>query len=92
MNGLLEVARRRGLAVELVDLRNSGDTAGGRNRVVGYGAFAFREAEAAPCLSARIAGAVLVAIAREAIGERLGLAVARDRDERRGSPRRPRRS
>jgi AmmeMemoRadiSam system protein B len=27
--------------VELVDLRNSGDTAGDRDRVVGYGAFAF---------------------------------------------------
>ena len=43
INGLLEVARRRGLAPELVDLRNSGDTAGGRDRVVGYGAFAFHE-------------------------------------------------
>lgn len=47
INGLLEVARRRGLAAELVDLRNSGDTAGDRDRVVGYGAFAFREAASA---------------------------------------------
>jgi AmmeMemoRadiSam system protein B len=30
--------------VELLDLRNSGDTEGDRDRVVGYGAFAFREA------------------------------------------------
>jgi AmmeMemoRadiSam system protein B len=44
INGLLEVARRRRLAAELVDLRNSGDTAGDRDRVVGYAAFAFREA------------------------------------------------
>lgn len=44
-NGLLEVARRRGLEVALVDLRNSGDTAGGRGQVVGYGSFVFREAE-----------------------------------------------
>ena len=44
VNGLLEVARRRGLAAQLLDLRNSGDTAGGRSQVVGYGAFAFREA------------------------------------------------
>lgn len=43
INGLLEVARRRGLSPELVDLRNSGDTAGGRDRVVGYAAFAFHE-------------------------------------------------
>lgn len=41
INGLLEVARRRGLVPELVDLRNSGDTAGDRDRVVGYAAFAF---------------------------------------------------
>lgn len=38
--GLLEAARRRGLHVELIDLRNSGDTAGPPDRVVGYGAFA----------------------------------------------------
>ena len=43
VNGLLEIARRRGLEVELVDLRNSGDTAGGRNQVVGYGSFVFHE-------------------------------------------------
>ena len=43
INGLLEVARRHGMAAELVDLRNSGDTAGGHDRVVGYGAFAFTE-------------------------------------------------
>ncbi len=43
VNGLLETARRRGLESELLDLRNSGDTAGDRSRVVGYGAFAFSE-------------------------------------------------
>jgi len=42
--GLLLVARRRGLKITLLDLRNSGDTQGGHDRVVGYGAFAFREA------------------------------------------------
>jgi AmmeMemoRadiSam system protein B len=42
VRGLLEVARRRDLDVELLDLRNSGDTAGDRSRVVGYGAFALR--------------------------------------------------
>jgi AmmeMemoRadiSam system protein B len=38
---LLLAARRRKLSAELVDLRNSGDTAGDKGRVVGYGAFAF---------------------------------------------------
>jgi AmmeMemoRadiSam system protein B len=32
--------------VAIVDLRNSGDTAGGLDRVVGYGAFAFTEPDA----------------------------------------------
>lgn len=43
INGLLLEAKRRHLRPELLDLRNSGDTAGDRNRVVGYGAFAFFE-------------------------------------------------
>lgn len=42
--GLLRVARRRGLQAHTVDLRNSGDTAGPRDQVVGYGAFAFEPA------------------------------------------------
>lgn len=41
VNGLLIVAKRRGLTVQTLDLRNSGDTAGPRDRVVGYGAYAF---------------------------------------------------
>jgi hypothetical protein len=40
LNGLMLVARLRGLEVEALDLRNSGDTSGDRSRVVGYGAFA----------------------------------------------------
>lgn len=44
VNGLIEVSRRKGLHAKLLDLRNSGDTAGDRSRVVGYGAFAFTEA------------------------------------------------
>ncbi len=43
INGFLTVARRRGLRPELLDLRNSGDTAGDKFRVVGYGSFAFSE-------------------------------------------------
>lgn len=43
VKGLLEVARRRGLSVETLDLRNSGDTQGPKSQVVGYGAWAFWE-------------------------------------------------
>lgn len=40
MSGLLAIARRSHMQVRLLDLRNSGDTAGSRDRVVGYGAYA----------------------------------------------------
>jgi AmmeMemoRadiSam system protein B len=43
VNGLLLAARHKGLKPHLLDLRNSGDTAGDKSRVVGYGAFAFTE-------------------------------------------------
>jgi len=41
IQGLLLAARRHGLRPETLDVRNSGDTAGPRDAVVGYGAFAF---------------------------------------------------
>ena len=42
VNGMLQAARRHRLQPELLGLCNSGDTAGERNRVVGYAALAFR--------------------------------------------------
>nr|WP_269525230.1 AmmeMemoRadiSam system protein B [Coraliomargarita parva] len=39
LNGLLCEADKQGLTVHTLDLRNSGDTAGDRSRVVGYGAW-----------------------------------------------------
>jgi MEMO1 family protein len=77
VNGLLMVASRRGLRPELLDLRNSGDTAGDHSRVVGYASIGFLEA------SARVAkrepnradarGTVLIPLARNAIGGIFGL-------------------
>jgi AmmeMemoRadiSam system protein B len=43
INGLLLAAQARGLEPRLLDLRNSGDTAGDKSRVVGYASFAFHE-------------------------------------------------
>jgi MEMO1 family protein len=40
VKGLLLLARRKGMTIETLDLRNSGDTAGTRDQVVGYGAWA----------------------------------------------------
>ena len=84
INGLLRVARRRGLAPRLLDLRNSGDTAGDRSRVVGYAAIAFEPAGDASASrrdtdtaanagddDARL-GAALLGQARRAIAEALG--------------------
>ncbi len=39
ISGLLKLAREKSLSVTTIDLRNSGDTAGDKNRVVGYGAY-----------------------------------------------------
>jgi AmmeMemoRadiSam system protein B len=47
VRGLLVAAKRRGMRVETLDLRNSGDTAGSRDQVVGYGAWMFIEPAAA---------------------------------------------
>jgi AmmeMemoRadiSam system protein A len=71
---LLTVAKRRGLAVETLDLRNSGDTAGPRDRVVGYGAWAFTERRPSPSVLAGQGdadieryGPLLISLARSAI-------------------------
>jgi len=70
LNGLLAVARSKGLSIERLAACNSGDTAGGKARVVGYSAFALYEGEAP---SAAAAGRTLIDIARGAIANGLGL-------------------
>ena len=45
INGLVVAAQHKGLHAQLLDLRNSGDTAGDKSRVVGYAAFAFAGGE-----------------------------------------------
>jgi AmmeMemoRadiSam system protein B len=44
VNGLLLAARRHGLRPRLLGLCNSGDTAGDKDRVVGYASLSFTEA------------------------------------------------
>ncbi|MGZ8158019.1 MAG: AmmeMemoRadiSam system protein B [Methylobacter sp.] len=39
VSGLLKLAREKSLSITTIDLRNSGDTAGDKARVVGYGAY-----------------------------------------------------
>jgi len=68
--GMLIAAKRKGLAPKLLDCRNSGDTAGDKNRVVGYASF-----ELAPRSLSYGAehGRKLLQIARASVGEALGL-------------------
>jgi hypothetical protein len=47
LRGLLASAHEHDVTAALLDLRSSGDTAGPRDRVVGYGAFAFATASGA---------------------------------------------
>lgn len=70
LNGFLAAARARGLSAELLDARNSGDTAGGRDRVVGYASFAFWEGKRD---YDQAHGGTLLGLARGAVGEALGL-------------------
>ena len=43
MRGLLKLAQEKNMSIQTVDVRNSGDTAGTKDRVVGYGAYALFE-------------------------------------------------
>ena len=43
IRGLLRLAAKIGLKAATIDLRNSGDTAGEKHQVVGYGAYVFEE-------------------------------------------------
>jgi AmmeMemoRadiSam system protein B len=45
VSGLIVAAQKHHLTAHLLDLRNSGDTAGTRDQVVGYASFAFTEEE-----------------------------------------------
>jgi hypothetical protein len=72
VNGLLLAAKRHGLFPQLHDLRNSGDTAGDRSRVVGYASFGFYPADAS---ASENPGDILIPIARTAIGNMFGLAI-----------------
>ncbi len=68
LNGLLGLARKKGLTIRRLAVCNSGDTAGGRGRVVGYSAFALDEGDK---VSREDAGRTLIGMARAAIGARL---------------------
>lgn len=83
VNGMLIAARRRGLRAIALDVRNSSQTAGDPDRVVGYASFAFVPAEAASLADAPgeaaaplndAQGETLLRLARGAIASALGVA------------------
>jgi len=69
LNGFLALARRKKLKARLLAACNSGDTAGSRDRVVGYSAFALHEPGGE--VSPDEAGRTLLGLARAAIESRL---------------------
>lgn len=69
LNGLLALAVRKKLSIRLLAACNSGDTAGSRDRVVGYSSFALHEPGAD--VSLQSAGETLLGMARAAIHSRL---------------------
>jgi len=73
VNGLLLAARRHRLHPVVLDVRNSSDTAGDPDRVVGYAAFAF-EAAADTDQPDTEKGATLLKLARSEIASKLGQA------------------
>jgi len=73
LGGALLAARAHGLAPRLLDLRNSGDTAGDRSRVVGYCTIAFEPLERPGTSEDDALGAALISRARNAIAGALGL-------------------
>jgi len=76
INGLMVLARKHGLKPHLLDVRNSGDTAGTKDRVVGYAAFAFTEdGEKLPSLHEE-KGRILLTLARNVIAQKLGYAMS----------------
>ena len=79
VNGLLLEARARGLSPRLLDQRNSGDTAGDKNRVVGYASFAFYPANAqrGGANASKPDGNLMISLARAAISSRFGLRIFR---------------
>ena len=71
VNGLLLAARKHGLHPVVLDVRNSSQTVGDPDRVVGYAAFAF-QAEASPDQPDADKGATLLKLARSEIASKLG--------------------
>ena len=45
LGGLLQIAKTRQMLINILDQRNSGDTAGSKDRVVGYGSYSFHDAD-----------------------------------------------
>lgn len=72
ISGLILAAQRHDLTPHLLDLRNSGDTAGSRDQVVGYAAIAFTQEERPTLMENHEQGRTLVELARSSIAEQFG--------------------
>jgi AmmeMemoRadiSam system protein B/AmmeMemoRadiSam system protein A len=91
VNALLQLAAKRGLRIEQIDRLNSGDTAGDKERMVGYASFALYEppAASAGALLSEAQGHQLVQLARASLHEAVGLKEAVGLQEAVGSGKTP---
>jgi AmmeMemoRadiSam system protein B/AmmeMemoRadiSam system protein A len=72
ISGLIVAARQHHLTPHLLDLRNSGDTAGSHDKVVGYTAIAFTQDKNNTVKADDEHGPILLKLARSAITEKFG--------------------
>ena len=72
ISGLIVAARKHHLTPHLLDLRNSGDTAGSHDQVVGYAAIAFTRDEPETPTDHQEHGRILLQLARNAIAAQFG--------------------
>lgn len=72
ISGLIVAAQKHHLTPHLLDLRNSGDTAGSHDQVVGYAAIAFTQDKDNAVTTDEEHGRILLKLARNAIAEQIG--------------------
>ena len=74
LHGFLTAAKEKGIKAKLIDLRNSGDTSGSKDRVVGYASFICDEEEKLTTVLSAQQQQSIVKWARYCIASKLGIA------------------
>jgi len=73
LHGFIQAAKAKNIFPKLIDLRNSGDTSGSKDRVVGYASFICDEAKKLNTVLSRSQQQTLIKLARYSIASKLGI-------------------